>query len=54
MKEVGVLKRLDHPNIVRLEEVIDCEESNKLYLVLEYARYGEIMGWNEETLKYSV
>jgi [calcium/calmodulin-dependent protein kinase] kinase len=36
-REVAIMKRLDHPNIVKLYEVIDDPESGRLYLVLEYA-----------------
>lgn len=31
MKEVGILKKLDHPNIVKFKEVYDNEET--LYMV---------------------
>lgn len=39
-REVNIMKRLDHPNIVRLYEVIDTEDT--LFLVMEYAAGGEI------------
>lgn len=35
-KEVSILKELDHPNIVKLIEVIDDCESDRLYMILEY------------------
>lgn len=37
MQEIAVMQRVQHPNVVRLHEVIDCQEKGKLYLVLEYA-----------------
>ena len=40
MREVRIMKGLDHPNIVKLYEVIDTKEY--LYLVLEYAAGGEV------------
>ena len=39
-QEVAILKKLRHKNIVTLYEVIDDEESNKMYMVLEYAGGG--------------
>eukprot|EP00048_Salpingoeca_helianthica_P006283 m.96728 g.96728 ORF g.96728 m.96728 type:complete len:665 (+) comp13955_c0_seq1:275-2269(+) len=40
MREVDIMKRLDHPNIVKLFEVIDTDKT--LYLVMEYANGGEV------------
>jgi serine/threonine protein kinase len=36
-REVEIMKRLDHPNIIKLYEVLDT--ATHLCLVLEYARY---------------
>ena len=30
MKEIAIMKKLDHENIVKLHEVINNEEENKL------------------------
>jgi len=35
LREISLLKELDHPNIVKLEDVV--HHKNKLYLVFEYA-----------------
>ena len=32
MKEIAVMKKLDHPNVIRLHEVLYAEEKGKLYL----------------------
>ncbi|XP_024384722.1 serine/threonine-protein kinase GRIK1 [Physcomitrium patens] len=42
LREVSIMKRLDHPNIVKLYEVIDDPQSDKMYLVLEYAEGNRI------------
>lgn len=43
------MKKLDHPNIVKVIEVIDDPNSDKLYLVMPVADYGECINWNNET-----
>ena len=41
-REVAILKKARHPNVVSLLEVIDDPNKNKVYLVLEYVEHGEI------------
>jgi [calcium/calmodulin-dependent protein kinase] kinase len=41
-KEIAVLKKLHHPNIRTLHEVIDDEFKKELILVLEYCQTGPI------------
>ncbi|KAK5946988.1 hypothetical protein PMZ80_001134 [Knufia obscura] len=41
-REVAILKKARHPNVVSLLEVIDDPNKNKVYLVLEYVENGEI------------
>lgn len=38
LQEVFVMKELDHPNVVKLIEVIDDPDSDNFYMVLEYAK----------------
>eukprot|EP01116_Phalansterium_solitarium_P011744 TRINITY_DN27501_c0_g1_i1.p1 TRINITY_DN27501_c0_g1~~TRINITY_DN27501_c0_g1_i1.p1 ORF type:complete len:535 (+),score=173.62 TRINITY_DN27501_c0_g1_i1:189-1793(+) len=42
--EVAVMKKLDHPNVLKLYEVLNDPDSDKFYLVLELAEKGEVMG----------
>lgn len=41
-REIAILKKCRHENVVRLIEVIDDPASKKVYLVLEYVELGEI------------
>jgi serine/threonine protein kinase len=41
-REISILEKCCHPNVVRLREVIDVAESRKIYMALEYTESGEI------------
>ncbi|KAI8844003.1 kinase-like domain-containing protein [Chytriomyces cf. hyalinus JEL632] len=41
-REIAILKKIDHANVVGLREVIDDPEAAKIYLVLEYMAGGEV------------
>eukprot|EP00754_Rhynchopus_humris_P001310 Rhum_TRINITY_DN10782_c0_g2::Rhum_TRINITY_DN10782_c0_g2_i1::g.40306::m.40306 len=47
-KEVLVLMLINHPNVVKLFEVLDDESMKQQYLVLEYVDGGPIMTLNEK------
>ncbi|KAK9497919.1 hypothetical protein O3M35_003817 [Rhynocoris fuscipes] len=42
-REIAVLKKLDHPNIVKLVEVLDDPVEDNLYLVFELVKKGEVL-----------
>ncbi|XP_055862953.1 calcium/calmodulin-dependent protein kinase kinase 1-like isoform X5 [Biomphalaria glabrata] len=42
-REIAILKKLDHPNVVKLVEVLDDPDEDKLYLVFELVEKGEVM-----------
>ncbi|KAJ5585202.1 uncharacterized protein N7459_005002 [Penicillium hispanicum] len=49
-KEVAILKKARHPNVVSLLEVIDDPNRQKVYIVLEYVENGEIV-WRRKGLR---
>jgi len=53
IKEIGILKLLHNPNIIKLVEIIDDPDCEKLYLVMEWAELGQILIWNVEILRFS-
>ena len=51
-REIATMKLLKHPNLVKLYEVIDSIESDRLHMVLEYVSLGEIMSHVEGSNRY--
>lgn len=45
-REIAILKKCRHSNIVHLQEVIDDPRSDKIYLILEYLTGGEVI-WRD-------
>ena len=37
-REIAILKKLDHPNVVRLVEVLDDPEEDQLYMGMYYSK----------------
>ncbi|KAF2155687.1 Pkinase-domain-containing protein [Myriangium duriaei CBS 260.36] len=46
LREIAIMKLLDHPNIIKLYDV--WENHNELYLVMEYVPGGELFHYVEE------
>ncbi|XP_017144144.1 calcium/calmodulin-dependent protein kinase kinase isoform X2 [Drosophila miranda] len=42
-REIAVLKKLDHPNVVKLVEVLDDPVEDSLYMVFEWVKQGEVL-----------
>lgn len=50
-REIAILKKIRHPNVVALLEIIDDPEQKKIYMVLEFAEAGEIT-WRKKGLPH--
>ena len=46
--EVAIMKKLRHQNIVKLREVIDDEECDKMYMIMFYCHKGSLLEWDED------
>ncbi|KAJ8981950.1 hypothetical protein NQ317_002122 [Molorchus minor] len=42
-REIAILKKLDHPNVVKLVEVLDDPDEDHLYLVFELLERGQVL-----------
>jgi [calcium/calmodulin-dependent protein kinase] kinase len=42
-QEIAIMKKLNHPNLVQLIEVLDDPEEDSLYMVLEMCKKGVVM-----------
>ncbi|KAK3375482.1 kinase-like domain-containing protein [Podospora didyma] len=53
-EEIAIMKKLNHPNLVQLIEVLDDPEEDSLYMVLEMCKKGVVMkiGLGEHATPY--
>jgi [calcium/calmodulin-dependent protein kinase] kinase len=54
-EEIAIMKKLNHPNLVSLIEVLDDPEEDSLWMVLEMCKKGVIMnvGLDDQAVPYS-
>ncbi|PSS00580.1 hypothetical protein BD289DRAFT_361026 [Coniella lustricola] len=50
-REIAILKKIRHPNVVALLEVIDDPDYKKIYLCLEHVECGEVV-WRKKGLPH--
>ncbi|GAB4817522.1 hypothetical protein N2152v2_004568 [Parachlorella kessleri] len=51
-REVEVMRALDHPNLIKLREVIEDKEGGKVLMVLEYASGGALVKQDQLTREH--
>lgn len=50
--EVELWAQISHPNIIKMYEIIDAEEHDYLYIILELADLGQLARWDFEKELY--
>ena len=48
-REVAVMKKLNHANLIKLKEVLFDKKKKKYYMIMDYCSKGAIMDYDEET-----
>ena len=54
LKEIAILKKCHHKNIIKLFEILYDDEKEKLYLILEYCPKGPLILYDEDTDEFSI
>ena len=54
LKEISILKKTNHPNIIKLYEILYCKKNKNIYLVLEYCEHGDLIYYDEETGEFKL
>ena len=52
MDEIDIMSSLNHPNVIRIHEIINDPDDKSLFIVMEYAAKGELLSFNEETGRF--
>lgn len=51
-REVAIMKKLSHPSLVKLQEIIDSPADDKMFLILELIHGGQVMKWDDTCFRY--
>jgi serine/threonine protein kinase len=50
--EIEVWTKCLHPNITRIYEMIDADDHDYLFIIMELAELGQLAHWNMQEKKY--
>eukprot|EP01017_Pseudomicrothorax_dubius_P029714 TRINITY_DN3641_c0_g1_i1.p1 TRINITY_DN3641_c0_g1~~TRINITY_DN3641_c0_g1_i1.p1 ORF type:complete len:308 (+),score=68.21 TRINITY_DN3641_c0_g1_i1:64-987(+) len=48
-REVAIMRKINHPNVIKLYEFVDDFENDQIYIILEYAEGGQIIEWDADS-----
>ena len=49
LREIAILKKISHKNVIRLYEIVHYVEKGKILMISEIANYGPIMKYDVST-----
>lgn len=52
--EIEIWRRLENKNLIKLYQIINDSEKEKLFLVMQMGDLGQLMKWDEDLLKYQM
>ena len=52
LKEIAILKKMNHPNIIKLYEILYSDKNRKIYLILEHCEHGDLVEYDDEADKF--
>lgn len=52
MREIEIMEFLDHHNVTRIHEVIDDEDDENLFIVMDCCGKGQLIDWDEDKGKF--
>lgn len=50
--EIYLMQNLNHPNIVKLYEIMEADKHEYLYMILEFCHLGQISDWSNASQSY--
>ena len=54
LKEIAILKKLNHKNVIKLFEIIHHDDESLIYLILECVSNGCILEYNQDENTFSI
>ena len=54
IKEIAILKKTNHPNIIKLYEILYSKDNKKIYLILEYCEHGDLIDYDDKTGEFKL
>jgi len=54
MREIAILKKLSHLNVIKLFEIMYDDDGGKIYLVMEFCSKGPILKYDEFTGEFTI